>query len=252
MKKQAIKSHIQIDMKRLLFSFLFAFTATLAVQAQSVLSLKNGSKIKGEVLEMDLSGNVKIQTVDGSVFVYDMEEVERVDKDNEGYNAKDNNTYTFPIEKYGKIDRHGSGLYWEDTGKELTAEECSTYLGFDLNSTYEGAHKQFNTGRTCMTVGLACLGMAVVFLTVAAGEEYYEDFEADADIATLFAYGADAGICLGCVFKGIGKHRLEWVKDTYNSGRYHANTCSPTLNFSPALMTAQNSLGMGASIVLRF
>ncbi len=240
-------------MKRLLFALLITVTATLSVQAQSVLSLKNGSMIKGEVLEMNPSGSVKIQTADGSVFVYDMEEVERVDKDNEGYNAKGNNTYTFPIEKYGKIDRHGSGLYWEDTGKELTDDECSTYLGLDLNNTYKGAHKQFNAGRTCIAVGIVCLGMTVGFIAEATGAKRDEDIEAYANAAAVFAIGADAGICLGCIFHGIGKHRLEWVKDTYNSGKYEAESKPVKLNLAPSLMmTAQNNVGLGASLVLTF
>lgn len=240
-------------MKRLIFALFIAVFTTLSVQAQSVLSLKNGSMIKGEILEMDPSGSVKIKTADGSVFVYDMEQVEHVGKDNEANRTADNSTYTFPIEKLGRIDRHGSNLYWEKTGRELTDEECATYLGLELNDTYEGAHKQFNSGRTCMTVGLACLGMTVVFIAAAAGEEYAADAESYMDLATLFAVGADAGICLGCVFKGIGKHRLEWVKDTYNSGRYEAVSNPIKLNFAPSLMmTAQNNLGLGASLVLTF
>ena len=68
-------------------------------------------------------------------------------------------------------------------------------------------------------------------------------------MAQIFAYGADLGICLGCIFRGIGKGRLNWVKDTYNSGRSY----SSTINFAPSLMmTAQRDMGVGASIVLTF
>ena len=41
---------------------------------QDVVYLKNGSIIRGEIIEMVSGETVKIMTVDGSVFVWDMEE----------------------------------------------------------------------------------------------------------------------------------------------------------------------------------
>lgn len=46
-----------------------------------VLYLKNGSMIRGKVLEFISGGNVKIQTADGSIFVYKSEEVEKIVKE---------------------------------------------------------------------------------------------------------------------------------------------------------------------------
>ena len=48
---------------------------------QDVLYLKNGSIIRGEVIEMVPGGSVKIQTADGSLFVFTMAEVERIAKE---------------------------------------------------------------------------------------------------------------------------------------------------------------------------
>lgn len=46
-----------------------------------VLYLKNGSMIRGKILEFVSGGNVKIQTADGSIFVYKSEEVEKIVKE---------------------------------------------------------------------------------------------------------------------------------------------------------------------------
>lgn len=46
-----------------------------------VLYLKNGSVIRGQVVETNPAGNVKIRTSDGSVFVYPMTDVEKIVKE---------------------------------------------------------------------------------------------------------------------------------------------------------------------------
>ncbi len=43
-----------------------------------VLYLKNGSKIKGKIIESDLKTQVKIEMKDGSIFVFKFEEIEKV------------------------------------------------------------------------------------------------------------------------------------------------------------------------------
>lgn len=67
-----------------LFSFALVLAATCASAQQGledVLYLKNGSIIRGEVIEMVPGGSVKIQTADGSLFVFTMAEVERLAKE---------------------------------------------------------------------------------------------------------------------------------------------------------------------------
>ena len=53
---------------------------TCMVMAQDVVFLKNGSIIKGTVVEMIPDQTIKIQTADGSIFVYQMNEVDRIQK----------------------------------------------------------------------------------------------------------------------------------------------------------------------------
>jgi len=64
---------------------ILAFVLTIGASAQQtrdVLYLKNGSIIKGSVLEMVPGQNVKIETADGSIFVFKSDEVEKITKEN--------------------------------------------------------------------------------------------------------------------------------------------------------------------------
>lgn len=72
-------------MKRFLLSFLALFIiGQLAAQSfDEVIYLKNGSEIHGSVIEYTSGETIKIQTRDGSVFVFQSDEVERISKKKE-------------------------------------------------------------------------------------------------------------------------------------------------------------------------
>ena len=67
---------------------LLTLSAGLLLSAASVFAatetiyLKNGSVIKGEVIEQVPGKSLKIKTRDGSIFVYQMDEVEKITKEN--------------------------------------------------------------------------------------------------------------------------------------------------------------------------
>jgi len=57
---------------------LLVFTANASAKTKmiNVVHLKNGSVIQGMVIEMVPNETIKIETADGSIFVYEMNEVE--------------------------------------------------------------------------------------------------------------------------------------------------------------------------------
>ena len=63
-----------------LFALMIS-TMAFATMAQDVVYLKNGSMIKGSVIEMIPNQSIKVQTADGSLFVYQMNEVDRIERD---------------------------------------------------------------------------------------------------------------------------------------------------------------------------
>ncbi len=72
-----------------LFFMAFAQLASAQTIRKDVVYLKNGSIIKGTILEMIPNGTLKIETTDGSIFIYKLEEVEKTTKE-EGEAPKTN------------------------------------------------------------------------------------------------------------------------------------------------------------------
>ena len=72
---------MRINRLAILFLTLLTATMMLAQDMKDVVYLKNGSIIKGWVIEQIPTESLKIQTSDGSLFVYKMDEVQRITKE---------------------------------------------------------------------------------------------------------------------------------------------------------------------------
>ena len=147
----------------------------------------------------------------------------------------------------GAIYRYGDMFRWKHNDTELTDRQYERYFDDELYHTYVGGHNQFNLGGACWMYGMLCLVMTVV--------EF--DPKADSQSGSFYAYigGANALICLGSVFTGIGKGRLDWVEKTFNSQNAATNEVSYATKFkiSPSvLMTAQRDIGFGATVSFSF
>lgn len=70
------------DLEKMVKEITTLGPASVSTQPQSVdiLSLKNGSVIRGQVMELNVE-NVKIKTVDGSLFVYKLADLEKMVKE---------------------------------------------------------------------------------------------------------------------------------------------------------------------------
>ena len=68
------------------FLFLFAALAlsvgTFAQNMQETVYLKNGSIIRGIIIEQVPAQSLKIRTKDGNIFVFAMSDVEKITKEN--------------------------------------------------------------------------------------------------------------------------------------------------------------------------
>ena len=66
----------------IIFIMLAVFTIIATAQeTEDVVYLKNGSVVRGTITELTPNTNLKIRTRDGSLFVFEMDEVERVAKE---------------------------------------------------------------------------------------------------------------------------------------------------------------------------
>ncbi|MDD4636202.1 MAG: outer membrane beta-barrel protein [Bacteroidales bacterium] len=71
-------------MRKYLALLLFVFIATASFgqnNYQDVVYLKNGSIIRGVIIEQVINKSVKIETADKSVFFYQMDEIEKITKE---------------------------------------------------------------------------------------------------------------------------------------------------------------------------
>lgn len=114
-------------MKKLLLSLslTLACLSTFAQRTQDVVHLHNGSIIKGDVIEHVPGGNLKIRTADGSVFVYNSSEIEKIENET--------------IEKNTKEGRHRGLDFNIDAGWHLSTNGNGNTVSAEI-----GLGKRFN------------------------------------------------------------------------------------------------------------
>lgn len=132
-------------MKKLLISLtLLTFVLSAFAQGnyQDVVHLKNGSIIKGIIIEQVPSKQLKIETADGSVFVYQMDEIEKMAKEQIGNSGmrkiNQNSNFSSPTAK-GRIIFSGSSKL----GYSSMTNETKMKSDYG-NVEFETDAKQFN------------------------------------------------------------------------------------------------------------
>lgn len=87
---------------------LMAFVTSADAQAlQEIVYLKNGSIIRGVIVEQIPGTSLKIQTDDGSVFAYSMSEIEKITKDAKSKSQRataSNSNSSFSVRYRGLVD----------------------------------------------------------------------------------------------------------------------------------------------------
>ena len=237
-------------MKKLFLSLVLVLTSIVMFAQGSykeVVYLKNGSMIKGVILEQVPNESVKIQTSDGNIFVYPMSEVQKITKE-QSEPEKPMTQSVSPMLTGGKMERDGRNL--ELNGRELSDEEVLTLVGRENYETYLSAQKQIGVGRAFTPIFFVSLGSTIVFTLInATGNGSY----GTAIAAIVSGVVADVSLPLMCIFKGIGKGRMNWVADEYN--RQNRNSYSWSL--SPYIMRInaqpdQANLGAGMTFSVNF
>lgn len=106
--------------KFLLLVAVVAMTSSLFAQTNTMLDVvycKNGSVIKGVIIEQIPNQSIKIQTSDGNIFVYSMEDVEKITKEqvavksNENTSIQDEDASCFKGSQDAEIHYQNKGAY---------------------------------------------------------------------------------------------------------------------------------------------
>ena len=133
---------------------LGASTATFAQSTKDVLYLKNGSVIYGQLIEMVPEKQVKIKTADGSVFVYNTSEVDRIEK----------------AEKEVKEQRS------ERKSSFRTRKIATGFKGF-IDDSYSASMNGSDFNRGGLSVSLGSQILPQLFVGAGLGLEYYNEPE---------------------------------------------------------------------------
>lgn len=134
-------------MKRFFFILLVVAVSTFngySQVAQDVVHLKNGSIIRGIIIEQVPNQSIKIQTRDGNIFVYKIDEVEKMTKDLDVRNNSNSSGYSnsYQSKTYNLSGYRGSfdigyvfGLENVDFYKESRIELSTTH-GYQVNNYF--------------------------------------------------------------------------------------------------------------------
>lgn len=151
-----------------------------------------------------------------------------------------------PISDYqGTLVRDGRNLLLN--GHELSDEEVGALVGEQNYQTYLSAKKLIGLGKTFGGIFYGTLGATIVFLAAdLSGGDYLEPM-------MITGIAAGASLPLMCVFKGIGKNRMNRVVDDYNkrigaSVSYHLSPSLIRVN-TPQL---QDDIALGMTFSVNF
>lgn len=146
----------------------------------------------------------------------------------------------------GQMER--SGKYLTLDGRHLSDSEVKSLVGEANFETYLGAQKQITTGRVFM--GLF-IGTAAATVAVAVAGAVTDNTNL-LNMSYIPAIAADVCLPLWITFSSIGKARMNWVANDYNSkGK------SVSFNLTPSVMRCntmpdQANLGMGMTFSVNF
>lgn len=169
-------------MKKILFSLIFLFTTILVFAQRTVdtIYLKNGSVIKGIISELIPNESIKVQTRDGSLFVYQWNEVSKITR------GLQQNTSTTTINKenffnFEKINPGLRGII--EAGYTAGNNNCGRFeftpaLGYRINSyLFLGAGAGLNYYTTSDVLMLPMYGDIRGFLPLESSIHPYLDIK---------------------------------------------------------------------------
>jgi hypothetical protein len=103
--------------------FIFISVMCFSQEMEDVVYLKNGSVIRGIIIEQIPNESIKIKTRDDNIFVYKLEEISKISKEESGAKSKSSLRYTGTF---------GFGLSAPLSDKDFSD---SYKLGFNINAT---------------------------------------------------------------------------------------------------------------------
>ena len=236
------------------------------IWAQDVIVKKDGSTIQSKVMEIN-GTEIKYKkwsNQEGPMYSINKYEVNSINYENGEVELISTVTSATPSSwpTNGRMERDGRNLTLN--GRELSDEEVRSLVGEENYQTYLSARAQIGVGRAFTPVFWASLGATVVLIASAyIFPDYHYNYygylyttENESLLLAGYITGiiADVSLPLMCIFKGIGKGRMNWVADEYNR---NGKASAFSYQLSPSIikcnsMASQNNLGLGLTFSVNF
>jgi len=177
-------------------------TLTAQQNMRDVIYLKNGSIIKGIIIEQTHNVSYKIQTADGSIFIYPASEVEKITKEN--FDSANSN-FNLAFGGTSELIYQNGNVF--QNGRRLEPSQVQTVMANNSN-----ALKSYNTGRTFTVIGTV-IGMPCAAMF---GWDLGGRMAGAEGNNTLLIVGA-TGTAVAILFELVGMSNVKKSVTLYNS-----------------------------------
>ena len=138
--------------KLILLVLMCCFTGAVMAQYIDMVHLKNGSMIKGVIIEQTPNESLKIQTSDGSIFVYLYDEILKITKEvpkNQVFTSEKSSRYMGMI----------------DIGHSFEVTDTDEWIVYDYLNRFD------------ISTSHGCLAMPYLYIGAGLGFHYYYDID---------------------------------------------------------------------------
>lgn len=219
--------------------------------AQDVIVKKDNSTILSKVIKISPTEieYKKWSNQDGPTYTINISDVSSINYENGERDIFNVQMDDSEVTKHMK--RIGRNLALDHV--VLTDEEVRNIYGEEYYETYKGARQQMGAGTffAIVFVGSLCWDI-ICFANMVFEKDNALMVTTWGRRAVLGGVVGDISLPLMCVFRGIGKGRLNWLANEYN--KQHQGY---SLNISPSVMKCktpqlQNNYGLGLTLSLNF
>lgn len=219
--------------------------------AQDVIVKKDNSTILSKVIKISPTEieYKKWSNLDGPIYTINKSEVSSINYQNGEIDKFDKQTKDFDVKT--RMKRVGRNLVLDHV--VLTDEEVRNIYGEEYYETYKGARQQMGAGTffAIVFVGSLCWDI-ICFANMVFEKDNALMVTTWGRRAVLGGVVGDISLPLMCVFRGIGKGRLNWLANEYNQQNQ-----GYSLNLSPSIIRcntpqSQNNYGIGLTLSLNF
>ena len=234
-------------MKKIFYMLVSALTLTVCTAraqnaTQSVVYLKDGSKLSGDLLEMR-NDTVTLKTADGNLLKYPMTMVERI-SNTSSLGKSQTKAAQAEMVRY-KIKRVGRDLRIGRSSLDLG--QTKILFGDEVYKKYYSAFVLVGTGAAFITAGVLAAGLGAVWHFKGANDIMQRN-------GRVLLMAAGASFATGVIMNTVGKVRIGRIVRRYNSGMFSANDVelSPCIIGFDDMVAQQANCTIGASLNISF